>query len=234
MKLSYKHIPFISPVLYFLSLEIICFRPKIHLVLILLLSALAVGIISLLMLAKEKIKTLWPLVIQSTLLILISSIFSLFFTHAVLYHLFVIMINFLYWFILYTLFCFLYQPRLYRPHSLENVSIWLGFVTLFCFSAILSAFPVFYNIPTWLTLVPFFAFTLWFCFYLFWANKIDFIKNLETAIILALILTEFYFILNLLPLHFHLIGLILAGFNIIIFKLWQKAQKLTLPMIVKK
>jgi hypothetical protein len=233
MKLSYKHIPFLSPTLYFLSLEIIYFRPRAHLFVILLLLSLIIGVVSLLKLVKEKIRTLWPLIIQSTLLILIGSFFSLFFTHVILYQLFVIMINFLYWFVLYTLFCFLYQPRLYRPHSLEKVSAWLVFVTVFCFSAVLSALPIFYNLPAWLALLPFLIFTLWSYFYLLWANKIEFIKNSETAVIFTLILTEFYFILNLLPLHFHLIGLILAGFNIIIFTLWQKAQKLTLPTVVK-
>lgn len=177
-----------------------------------------------------KIKEHWPVAVQIFFLILSGFLFSLLLSHVILYQIFLVIMTFLYWFILKTIFRFLYQPRLYRPYSLESASIWLTFAIIFFGAAELSALSIFYNISSRLTILPFFVLSFWSYFYLFRINKIESEQKIETMAIFSLILTEFYFVLNFLPINFHLIGLILAGFSVIVFKLWLKAQKLTLPM----
>lgn len=226
-----KKIPILAPALLFISFEIFFFWPSFRLLIALTGVSLIIGAGSLIFLARENIKNHWPTMIQIILLILGGSLFSLFISHPALYSLFLIMLSLLYWFILNMLFRLIYQPRLYRPYSFETASFWLVFVNIFFFAAELSALSVFYNIAVILTVLPFFVLCLWFNFYLFKINKIEFEQKITILIVFSLILTEFYFILNFLPINFHIIGLILAGFSVIIFKLWLKAQKLILPMI---
>lgn len=227
-----KKISIIAPIVLLIGFEILFLFPKIYILIVLIAALLIISIVSLLILMGDKIREHWPIAVHIIFLILSGFLFSLLLSQAVLYQLFLIMMFFLYWFVLKTLFQFLYQPRLYCPHSLENASIWLTFLIVFFCAAELNALSVFYNISVWLTILPFFVFSLWSYFYLFWINDIKFERRIEILVIFSLILTEFYFVLNFLPINFHLIGLLLAGFYIIIFKLWQKSQKLTSPMAV--
>ncbi|MGB9680847.1 MAG: hypothetical protein ACPLYC_01430, partial [Minisyncoccia bacterium] len=204
--------------------------PQIYLLLSFIIALLSINTILLITSMREQIKGQWPIVIQSNFLILGSSLFLLFLSQTILYHLFSATFSFFYHSFLNTLYYFLYQPRLYQPYSLEKSSYWLTFITLFCFVAELNALSVFYNLPNQLTPLPLFILCYWFYFYLLRINKIEFESKTEIIFTFSLILTELYFVFSFLPINFHLIGLILAGFYVIIFKLWLSKQKLTLPM----
>lgn len=230
--ISIKKIPIFAPIVLFISFEILFFFPKIYILIALISILLITNIVSLLILMEDKIKKYWPIAVQIFLLVLGAFLFSLLISHLILFQIFSVTMTLLYGFILKTFFQFLHRPRLYYPYSLENISFWLTFIIIFFYAAELSALSIFYNISFWLTILPFFVLSFWSYFYLFWINKIKFERRIEILLIFSLILTEFYFTFNFLPINFHLIGLILAGFSFIILKLWLKAQKLILPIVL--
>jgi len=232
--MKFKYFLLISPILSFIFFEILFFFSRIYLLLIFITDLLIINAILLFILIGEQIGNFWPIIIQGILLVLGNSLFLLLLSQTIFYHLFLIIFNFLYWLFLDTIYNLLYRPRLYQPYSLEKISYWLTFINLFCFAAELNALPIFYNLLFQLTLLPFFILCFWFYFYLLRINKLEIWSKLETILIFSLILTEFYFVFNLLPLNFHLTGLILASLYVIILKVWLFKKRSMLPIVTNR
>ncbi len=230
MNFLVKRIPLIIPLFIFVVFAALFIFPNVYFLIIALFASVIISTILLILLVKEKLKDYWPTVVQLIILIFTSSLFTLLISNPILYHLYLLAIAIFDWYVLSTLFRFLYQPRLYQPYSLEKASSWLIFISLFCLTAELSAFYVFKNISLWLTLLPFLAANLWLLFYFCRTNKINPPKPWLKFFVLGLVSTELYFGLNFLPINFHLNGLILSILNIIILQLWLKTQKLKLPI----
>ncbi|MDD2646582.1 MAG: hypothetical protein PHV78_01905 [Patescibacteria group bacterium] len=227
-----RKIPIILPAFIFLLFEVLFFVPGPYFLLIGLSLLLTVSAVLLYILLKEKIRAIWPTYIQLIILILTSSLFSLFLSHGFFYHLYLIAASLFYWYILSTIFYYFYQPRLYQPYSLERSSRWIIFVTIFCFLAELSALSLFLGISPWLTIIPSWAINLWVYFYFIRATKADELKkNKWQILIVSLVLAELYLSISFLPVNFHINGLISSIFNLIILQLWLKDQGLPLPII---
>ncbi len=231
MNFFIKRTPIIIPLIFFILFEALFFWTNFYFLLIGLIVAIILSAVLIILLAKNKLKERWPMVVQIIILIIGSSLFVLLLLHSLFYQLYLIFIALFYWYILTIIFRFLYQPRLYQPYSLEKSSASIVFLSLFYLSAELNVLFVFLNISLWLTILPFFLINLWFYFYFIRAN--DARWSMKSFLIIDLLLTEFYLALSFLPINFHLNGLILASLNIIILNLWLKERKSQLPTITK-
>jgi hypothetical protein len=231
MNFFIKRTPIIVPLLFFVLFEVLFFWTNFYFLLIGLASATILSVVLIIFLAKDKLKEQWPMVIQIIILIIISSLFALLLSHSLFYQLYLIFIALFYWYILTTVFRFLYQPRLYQPYGLEKAAMSILFLSLFYLTAELNVLFIFLNISLWLTILPLFLTNLWFYFYFIRANNAGW--STRNLLIIDLLLTEAYLAFSFLPINFHLVGLILAGLNLIILNLWLKEQKSRLPMIQK-
>lgn len=192
---------------------------------------LILSLVSGIILIKTKIRKHWPILLQIMVFSVSGLAFFLFLSSIFWQIIFVLFFSVALGFFIFHIWQFFYQPRLCQPGALEKMSFWLNFVVIYWFLASLGMILglKFLGGLFFLSLILVFGLFFWMAYYLNFIKGDDFKLIKTDSLIITLVLTEIYLVINFLPLGAYLNALSLSILYIIIISLWQKnpQKKLT-------
>lgn len=122
-------------------------------------------------------------------------------------------------------FMFYHLPSRYQAYALENLSLVLYVVSAFFFTSGAFGSQLFLLLPVWIPMIVVFVAVLLATIAMFWVSKIGFETGRPYAIVGAVILTELYGVLSMLPTSFVTNAAIFAVF-MYVFLMLSRAQVL--------
>lgn len=203
-------VPFLSAVIWLLSWWWLTQNPKsfllIDFILMMFFLFAAIGIC-----AKAKEKKWW----NAALLPIISNVIALGYltilSSPVLIGLIVVLLvvlNYTYWRFVY----FYYNaPGRYTSFSLENLSFYVNFLSVFFLGALAFGLRSFLQYDFWLVLVGVAVISAAILYQAMWASKINWRQYGWHFFVYWLVLLEFFGVLNLLPFNHSLLGFLWAS-----------------------
>ena len=163
-------------------------------------------------LIKGHFKKQWPFLVQMVLLTLSALMFFLFLSSLAWQAVFGLLFLGALSFFIFSLYQFFNQPRLAKPHALEKTVPWLNFIisywSLTVIGAVLGSDPLEY--PFFLSLILVFALFFWLGYYQTSLKGHAFKSLKSDLLIISLVLTQVYLVMNFLPLGFYLNALSLS------------------------
>jgi len=190
--------------------ELLLWQPGWYYGIIILLEATVVVILFGLTRGKIESREIWPFLLPPFFLIGSSFIF-LFFVEGLLYkHLFVLLIVFLWWIFIENIFLFFHQPVRYQPYALENISAYLNLVTVFFIGSSFHSFILFLGFSSSLLTLFIFIAIFFLVMQMIWINNLSARHNLFLIGILALLISELFWVTKFLPSGYLANGIILA------------------------
>lgn len=97
------------------------------------------------------------------------------------------------------LFAFYHLPSTYQAYSLEYLTLVMYVMSAFLFTASANLGQLLWELPLWAPAIAIFAAVLFATMAVFWVSKIGFETGIPYAVIGALLMTELYVTLALLP-----------------------------------
>lgn len=215
-----RSIPFFTPVLILIGLEIVLIKPSLLWWIALFL--LVIFFLSFWQLTNRKFnKEFWQLFSAPFLFFLSSLLFFTLLTpkNDWLKHLIILFIVISLVVILESIFNFFHRREKYPLYTIENIYSYLDLITLFFSLTSFYSLIIFSNFPVWpfLLLVIFLVSLLGY--QVFWANKILNRKSLTFILIISLIIGELFWIINFWPTSFYFNALFLTLFYYIMIGL---------------
>lgn len=132
-------------------------------------------------------------------------------------------------------FAYLHTPPLYKPYSLENLSLVLNVLTVFFLAAASNGLMIFLNIPLILTGLIFFILNLFVVYNMLWISKVEHSRAIAYALGGAVILSELYAAVSYLPISFYVSAAVITVFFYVYQGLCRAhlLDKLTRPIMVR-
>jgi len=109
-------------------------------------------------------------------------------------------------------FAYLHTPPLYKPYSLENLSLVLNVLTVFWLAAASYGLMIFLHVPLVLTGLAFFILNIFVVYNMLWISKVEHSRALAYALGGAVILTEMYLAVAYLPISFYVSATVISVF----------------------
>ncbi|PIX61941.1 hypothetical protein CO057_01320 [Candidatus Uhrbacteria bacterium CG_4_9_14_0_2_um_filter_41_50] len=106
------------------------------------------------------------------------------------------------WFYSENLFAFYHLPGSYQAYSLEYLSLVIAISSGFLFSTATYAAQLFLQLPVWIPAIVILLSSSFLSIAVFWVSKIAFATGARFALVGAIILTELYVALAMLPTSF--------------------------------
>ena len=188
---------------------------------------LVLSLLSSFILIKRRLKKQWAISLQMIIFVLAGLCFFVFLSNFIWQIIFILFFAGILSFFLFHTFQFFYQPRLCQPRALEKMGSWLNFIisywVLVGLGVSLGADPLGGLFLLSLALV--FVLFFWLGHYTSFVKGDDF-KSIKTdLLIISLVLTEFYLVINFLPLGVYFNALIVSLLYSIIIKLHYSYSK---------
>lgn len=152
----------------------------------------------------------WQLLIPPASLVLSSLLLLVFLADSVLVQLMVILVSALVWLYLENVFHYYHQPGDYQPYALDNISLYVGLLSVFFLFSALYAARVFLSIPLLALLVSGMCFSALFSFQLLWGSSISRARIWVLLSAIAFMMIEIFAVVILLPTTFFVAGLLLV------------------------
>lgn len=206
------------PIASILGFELIIWQPRFFVAIIPALIALCfVACFSIKKNYSAKLpRSLWYIFISPALLILGASSYAFLIVHQFSRHALALGIAFLLWLFFETLFLNLVateqQQASYAPHTLENVINYLSVLSIFFISTACFGLTTLLDIPRWITPFPIFIIAFFITNQIFLFANIASEQTRTIAIICALMFTELFLTISLLPFHLSVAGALLTLF----------------------
>lgn len=108
-------------------------------------------------------------------------------------------------------FVYVFKRLSYRAFSLERMFYYLGFISIFLFSAAAYGIKTFINVPMWQLIGSFLLFQIILTYLWFWVNKFDLNISWPYGVALLFMMLELFFVMTLLPLNFNVSGFMIAS-----------------------
>jgi len=173
---------------------------------------LTLSLVGGIILIKGRIKRRWPILLQIMIFSISALVFFLFLSTTFWQIVFALFFSSIFGFFLFHVWQIFYQPRLCQPQALEKMSLWLNFIIIYwvlvSLGMTLGAKP--------LTGLFFSSLILVFILFFYMAYYLNFIKDNDfkpikiDSLIIALVLTEIYLVINFLPLGAYFNALIIS------------------------
>ena len=125
---------------------------------------------------------------------------------------FIIILPLMTWIWLESLFLYWQQSAQYQAHTLQKVAGYLYLTEIFLFSVALIGAQVLLQIPFWATFLLSAIVYWWLQYDLFRLNQIEAHRSSIYALFGTLLALELVLVLNLLPTHFFMYGLVVSLF----------------------
>ncbi len=138
-----------------------------------------------------------------------SYIFFLIIDNVVVQYLFAFSISIIYMLILKNIFSFVYQTKDYQPLALENIYSYVNLISLFLFYSGFYGFLLLLGWPIWLFVIFCFLITSFLFIRTLLTYKIEWKEGKLYVLIMAIIITESFYAISLLPSSYIFNGLIL-------------------------
>lgn len=137
------------------------------------------------------------------------------------------------WLFSENLYAFYHAPKKYQPYSLEYLSLALGVLAIFFFSAAAYGSQLFLQLQVWMPALAIFLFGSALIVAIFWVSKIDHSLSIRYGIMGALILTELYVVLSFLPVSYLVSAVTLSAmlYSFIGIARAELLDKLTKPVL---
>jgi hypothetical protein len=155
---------------------------------------------------KEFVGFLLP----SLLLIFGSFTFIIFLPAGLLRHLVVLLVSFLSFLFFRSIFLYFFRPEEYQTQSLENISLYLSLLSFYFFSTGLLGLVVFADFLLWQALLALLLVSFLLTWQIFWFQRFETKVGWLYIFILCLVMAEFFWAINFLPLNFYVGGLLLT------------------------
>lgn len=152
-------------------------------------------------------------------------VFIIFLPESLLRHLAILLISILSFLFFKNIFLYFYRPEEYQAHSLENISLPLSLMTLYFFSAGFLGLIIFADFLLWQALLAYLAVVFLLARQIFWIYKFEIKISWLFVFVLCLVMGEFFWAINFLPLNFYVNGLILAVVYYLFFSLSRRWLK---------
>lgn len=128
----------------------------------------------------------------------------------------IILITAMNWIWLESLYLFWQRPKYYQPYSLQRIANYAYLIELFLLVTAVIGLQILIQVPLWQMLLVIMA-VVWAIQYdYFLLHKLDKQEGLIIALIGTIMAGELYLVLNLLPTHFYMYGIIISLF----FYIW--------------
>lgn len=149
-------------------------------------------------------------ILNPLLFITSTSLFVLFLNNFILYFA-IVLISMLFLFMyLESNFLYLYYPAKYKLHSRENIAEYMGVSTLFFMLSSFMGLIIFLKAPIWILSILTALVVGALFMYTLWINKIEHYSQYIILGISTLIITELFYVLNVLPLSFYVNALLIT------------------------
>lgn len=191
-------------------LELLIWKPDWYLVIIALLELVVIGMIIGLARGKIETKEISPLIITPLFFIGFSFLFLLFIEGLLYKQLIAVGIVFLWWIFIENIFLFFYQPVRYQPYALENITAYLNLVTVFLMGSSFHGLILFLGFSSAPLIIFTFLVTLLLVIQIIAINKISIKKNVLLISVLALLVSEMFWVTKFLPSSYLVNGTIIA------------------------
>lgn len=144
------------------------------------------------------------------LLNLSSFIFIIFLPRGSLRHLVIISVAFFSFLFLRSIYLYFYRPEEYPKESLENISSYLVLITIYFVSAGLLGLIIFANFLLWQAVIIYLLINFLLAYRLFGVSQVKTETSWLFIFVLCLVMGEFFWTVNFLPLNFYVNGLLLT------------------------
>lgn len=128
----------------------------------------------------------------------------------------IIIITALNWIWLESLYLFWQRSRYYQPYSLQRIANYAYLIELFLFITAVIGIQTLLQVPLWQMLLLIMAVSIGIQYDFFLLHKLDKKESLIIALIGSIMAGELYLVLNLLPTHFYMYGIVISLF----FYIW--------------
>jgi len=108
-------------------------------------------------------------------------------------------------------FLYIFRQTAYRPFSLERLSAYLAFLTIFFSVGAAYGVRTFLDISSFQLSTVIFLFIAGVIYQWAWVQKLSFENSWRYCLAFAFILVEFFYVLGFLPIHFNILGFLLAS-----------------------
>lgn len=205
-----RFLPLLVPLLVFLFEEMYFFYPKLIYLAAVLADLMIFFAVWQFSQASEIDKRWWNFLILPAAMSSAVMAYSVFLGNkTVIQLLFIFNLVFLYLYLRYSYY-YLLNPLAYEVFSIENISSYLNWLTLFLLASTVYGLQSFLSLPIlWLVLIMMIA-TALLVYQIIWVNKIELKSGLPYILISCLILIELFWSVSFLPFNFNISGLILA------------------------
>ncbi|XOU94752.1 MAG: hypothetical protein ACNFW9_01665 [Candidatus Kerfeldbacteria bacterium] len=136
--------------------------------------------------------------------------FFLIIDHVVVQHLFALVIGIIYMLITRNIFSFVYKTKDYQPLALENIFSYINLISLFLFYSSFYGFLLLLGWPVWLFVIICFVITAFLFTRTLLTYKIQWTEGKLFVLIMSIIITECFYVINLLPSSYIINGLVLV------------------------
>lgn len=177
---------------------------------LLVLAALAITTLTFWYIVGQKFRSLWPFLVLILLFNVGALLFSIFLSRPISRWLLLVVVALFFGMFLESLYRWLWRPRLYQIYSLENLSSFLGLVSLFWFASTFYGFNIFWGVSLWVVSPAIVLLAIFLSFQFFWASSVWRQQNVWYILAIALIVLELFLALSYLPVIFHIASLILV------------------------
>ena len=105
---------------------------------------------------------------------------------------------------------YLYRRPKYEAHTLGNISSYIGLVAIFFLTAGVFSLRIFLSFSYLLLALPIFILTALLVYQLFWASQAPIASSLPHVLVIAIVVTEIFAVVNFLPTSVYVSGLIVT------------------------
>lgn len=205
-----KFLPLFVPLITFALLEFFYFKPKIIYIVIVVLILLYFFTFRQFMIASGKKEKIWNYLILPVLFLISSCMFSILIPNKFFVQ-FLFLVDFIFLNIYFrSIYYFLLKPDKYKKNSLENLSSYGNFLSIYFAASGVYGLQSFLGANVWLLMMFLLLFATAIIYQVFWTNKILTKSSVLFIMILPLVYLEIAWSISFLSLSYYILGLILA------------------------
>lgn len=205
-----KLLPIFLPLATFFLLELFYFKPKLIYLVIVISVLLFFFTLRQFIIAAGKKENIFNYLILPAFFLISACMFSVLATNQILVQ-FIFLICYIFLSIYFrSIYYYFIKPDKYQKNSLENLSSYGNFLSIFFISSGVYGMQSFLGANVWLLMLFLLLFTTIIIHQVFWANKILTKSSFLFIIILPLAFLEIAWSISFLSLSYYVLGLILA------------------------
>jgi hypothetical protein len=205
-----RFLPLIIPALVFIFYEFYSFRPKLLFVVLVLMWLIFFFTVRQFLIEGKSREKWWSFIIIPGVFTTGLLIFSTMVPSRLIVQLLFVFNTIIVYIYFRSIYYYLVQPKRYKNDTLENLSSYGNFLSIYFISASSYGLQVFLGIEVWLTMILIIVTFALVIYQVLWINRIDMRRGFLFILVMCLALIQVAWAASFLTLSFYVLGLILA------------------------